>query len=199
MVYNEQSFGFKFITYQMIVMEQVQIIQKIYSKELRNGDKIFKNAIGEQTIEGEDTRYSFLQAVEFFGDLLTPYFIEGTETYTGIKLPEFLAYSDLLDKELITMLEDEKFLKEIKKVFFLDKDEKIENKIKTDEKFRNQLNLFFLNYKIKEARRIFRRLVELFKEHDFLTTQGYVDQEDESMVYDEARDGDLRMVDEDEA
>ena len=105
----------------------------------------------------------------------------------------------MLDKELISILKDVNFIKNVKEVFFLEEKEKIEDKIKTDEKFRNQLNLFFLNYKVKEARRIFRRLVELFKEHDFLTTQGYVDQEDESMIYDEAKDGNLLMTDEDEA
>lgn len=183
------------MTFPQIVMQQVLIIQNIYSHELRDGDKILKNALGEQVIEGEDTRYSFLQAVEFFGSLLTPYFIEGTDKYKGIRIGEFNAYCELLDKELVEILKDETFLKTVKKVFFLEDKIKVEDKVKNDEKFLNQLNLFFLNYKIKEGRRIFRRLVELFHEHDYLATQGYVDQASNYDTYDDEVDGDLTMFD----
>ena len=34
------------------VFKQIQIIQEICKKELRDGDKIIKNLVGEQMIEG---------------------------------------------------------------------------------------------------------------------------------------------------
>jgi hypothetical protein len=69
-----QNYDDSKLTYQQIVMKQITIIQKICSRELRDGEKTIKNLIGEQTIEGEDTRYTFLQSVELFGSLLSPYF-----------------------------------------------------------------------------------------------------------------------------
>jgi len=193
MSYNSsyQYFGNQPVTYPQIVMQQIQVIQTIYSKELKDGDKILKNALGEQVIEGEDTRYSFLQSVEMFGALLEPYFIVGTKEYKGIRMEEFDKFCELLDKELVEIISDEEFQKLIKKIFFLKDGEKINDKLKSDEHFRNQLNLFFLNYKIKEARRVFRRLIKLFEENDFLASSGYNDSadEDSSMVWDESKDG----------
>ena len=128
MSYYDKGFsGNNLITYPQIVMEQIQIIQKIYSKELRDGDKVLKNALGEQIIEGEDTRYSFLQAIEAFGSLLFPYFIKTT------KQP-FINYCRLLDKEIVEMIEMEKFADKVKKIFLLDDKVKLIDKIKTDER-----------------------------------------------------------------
>jgi hypothetical protein len=196
---NYQYYGQSVVTYPQIVMNQIQIIQKIYSKELKDGDKILKNAIGEQVIEGEDSRYSFLQAVEMFGALLEPYFIIGTEKYTGIKKEEFDKFCELLNMELVEMINDNVFKENVIKIFFLDKKINLLEKLKTDDGFKNQLNLFFLNYKIKEARRVFRRLIKLFEENDFLTTTGYNDSESEdtSMIYDETKDGSNFTWDED--
>jgi hypothetical protein len=199
MAFTNYSYQNQFvITFPQIVMEQVQAIQKIYSKELRNGDKILKNAIGEQIIEGEDTRYSFLQAVEMFGSLLYPYFIENaSEDYKGISKEEFDNYCDLLDKELIEFLEDKDFQKLAKQVFFIEDNKSIADIIKEDEVKRNQLNLFFLNYKIKESRKIFRRLVQLFYDNDFLTTTGFSDSANVggTEAYDESSDGSLEFSD----
>jgi len=181
------------ISYPQIVMEQVQIIQKVYSKELRDGDKVFKNAIGEQIIEGEDTRYSFLQSVEFFGSLLSPYFIDSTKE-------PFENYCNLLDKEIVEMLDDKNFIKEAKKVFFMKEEEKLIDKIKEDKLFKSQLNIFLLNYKVKEARKLFRILVDLFKAHDFLANQSYTDSEtvSDSMTYIDEGEDDLKFDDEED-
>ena len=193
------TYGNQQITFPQIVMEQIKIIQTIYSKELRDGDRVLKNALGEQLIEGEDSRYSFLQSIELFGSLLTPYFIEGSKTYTGIKYPEFEKYCELLDKELVEILQDDDFKKLITKVFYISPDENLIEKIKKDESFRTQLHIFFLNYKIKEARRVFRRLIQLLKEHDFLASQSYTDGDfDSSNVYDEEKDGPLEWTEDDD-
>jgi len=176
------NFGQQAITYPQLIMQQIQTIQKIYSKELKDGDKVYKSNIGEQLIEGEDTRYSFLQAVEMFGSLLFPYFLETTP-------PQFNAYCELLDKELVEIIIDDTFLKKVKLVFDLDK-EKITEKIKDDEGFRTQLNVFFLNYKVVAARKMFRELIQLFKDNSFLENQGYTDNAaGGGLDYNEAEDG----------
>ena len=161
--YNESK-----ITYQQLVMEQIKKIQDICSKELRDGDKILKNAMGEQVIEGEDTRYSFLQSVELLGSMLTPWFGNMMKSDDG-KEDLFDQFCEYYDAELVEILDDEDFQKKLKDIFGVD-DVK---KLKSDESLRNQVNIFLLNDKIKEARKIFRILIKVFKSNDFLGSQSY--------------------------
>lgn len=162
--YNESK-----ITYQQLIMEQIKRIQDICSKELRDGDKILKNAMGEQIIEGEDTRYSFLQSVELLGSMLTPYFGNMMKDPKNKEKDLFEQFCEYYDVELIEILDDENFQKKIKDIFDVDnvKD------IKKDQELQTQVNVFLLNDKIKEARKIFRKLIEIFKANDFLGTQSY--------------------------
>lgn len=171
-----QSYEDSKITFQQIVMKQLLVIQKILSKELRDGKKEIKNLIGTQTIEEEDTRHSYLQSVEFFGSLLSPYFNNDLMTI-------FKEFCDLLDIELMTALEDKEFQQEIIKAFSLDIIEK-------DEKYLDQFNIYLLNYKIKEARKIVRALIKLFKDKDFLNNESYSEGSNDSDDGLEA-DGDL--------
>jgi hypothetical protein len=181
------------VTFPQIVMEQIKKLQEIYSKELRDGDKILKNVLGEQVIEGEDTRYSFLQAVECLGILLAPYFIAARNNEEL-----FTAYSSLLDKELVEFLTDENFSSRAKLVFNIPKNVSLIEKAKQDDKFMNQLNLFFLNYKLQEGRKIFRMLVQLFKDHDFLSVETFTDSQlvNDSMSYIDEGDEKLKFPDE---
>jgi len=156
------------ITYQQLVMEQIKKIQDICSKELRDGDKIFKNAMGEQTIEGEDTRHSFLQSVELLGSMLTPYFGNMMKSKDG-KIDFFDQFCEYYDTELIEILDNEDFKKKINEIFSI-KDTKT---INNDEKLQTQVNVFLLNDKIKEGRKIFRLLIKVFKSNDFLGSQSY--------------------------
>lgn len=163
--YNESK-----ITYQQLVMEQIKRIQDICSKELKDGDKILKNAMGEQLIEGEDTRYSFLQSVEILGSMLTPYF-------GNLMKPEdkddkknlFEQFCEYYDLELIELIDNEEFTKRIKDMF----DIKDIEKLKQDQALQTQVNVFLLNDKIKEGRKIFRLLIKVFKGNDFLGSQSY--------------------------
>lgn len=156
------------MTYQQLVMEQIKKIQDICSKELRDGDKILKNAMGEQTIEGEDTRYSFLQSVELLGSMLQPWFGNIMKVKDSEK-NAFELFCDYYDVELIEILDDKEFKKRLKDLF----DVEDPKKLKSDEVLRQQVNLFLLNDKIKEARKIFRLLVKVFKENGFLSSQSY--------------------------
>jgi hypothetical protein len=152
------------ITYQQLVMEQIKIIQNIASKELRDSTKTVKNLVGEQTIESEDTRHSFLQAINALGSLLSPYF--GKSKIED----EYELFCDLLDMDLSEAIEDEDFIKKLIK-FFDDKD--IKDKISKDETLRYRANLYFLNFKIQQAWILFRSLVKLFKENDFLGNESF--------------------------
>lgn len=155
------------ITFQQVIFKQITIIQDITKKELRAGDKIIKNLVGEQTIEGEDTRYSFLQAVELLGSLLSPYFGKVGEGTISNKFEQFCVVYDM---ELKEAYEDKDFQKLVADAFAktITKDQLIK-----DEGLQMELNIFFLNYKVKEARKIFRDLVKLFKDNDFLTGESY--------------------------
>lgn len=150
------------ITFQQIVMKQLMVLQKILSKELRDGKKEIKNLLGTQTIEEEDTRFSYLQSAEFFGSLLSPYFGDGLTK-------EFNDFCNLLDIELLEAMEDKEFLQLLCKGFGL---KSIDTK-KQDEKYTDQFNIFLLNLKIKEARKLVRSLIKLFKDKDFLNNESY--------------------------
>lgn len=150
------------ITFQQIVMKQLLVIQKILSKELRDGKKEIKNLLGTQTIEEEDTRHSYLQSVEFFGSLLSPYFSSALVT-------DFDSYCELLDMELTDALENDEFKEQVENLFGI----KINNKSDLKDGMADQINIHFLNYKIKEARKVVRALIKLFKDKDFLNNESY--------------------------
>ena len=150
-------------TFPDLIIKQIEIIQKICSRELKDGDKILKNAMGEQLIEGDDSRHSYLQSIEVLGSMLSPYF--GT---SDIKFDAFCTYYDL---ELIEALEVGEFQKKMKDLF------KVEDmkEIKENTKLQTQANLFLLNDKIKEGRKVFRDLIKIFKSNAFLAEEFYGD------------------------
>jgi len=157
------------VTYQQLIMEQIKRIQDICSKELKNNDKILKNAMGEQLIEAEDTRYSFLQSVELLGSMLTPWFGNIMEDKKNKESNFFEQFCDYYDTELIEVLENKDFQEKVKEMFNVEDIEKV----KTNEALQVQLNTFLLNDKIKEGRKIFRLLIKVFKSNDFLGSQSY--------------------------
>ena len=98
------------LTYQQIVMGQIKIIQAISSKELRDSTKTIKNFIGEQIVEAEDTRISYLQAVETFGSLLSPYMTDKN------MIESFENFCNLNDMELKEAFQDEEFVEKVELV-----------------------------------------------------------------------------------
>lgn len=151
------------ITYQQIIMGQIKIIQNISSKELRDSTKTITNLMGQQLIEAEDTRRSFLQSIEILGSLLSPYF------NSNIAIT-FESYLKLIYTDLSEAIEDEDFIQEFKRFF---KNDKIIEIIENDEKKRTKVNTHFLELQIKEAWVMFRDLVKLFKDHEFLAESAY--------------------------
>jgi hypothetical protein len=154
------------LTYQQLIYKQIQTIQNITAKELRDSTKVIKNLIGEQVMEAEDTRFSYLQSVELLGSMLSPYF-------NTIITTEFDDYCSLCDMELIDALKDGDFSKDVKKLFNITEDT-LKN-ISNNDDIKNQINVYFLNEKIKVARKMFRSLVKLFKNNSFLSEESYGD------------------------
>jgi len=153
------------ITYQQLVMGQIKIIQNIASKELRDSTKTVKNLVGEQLIEAEDTRHSFLQSIEILGSLLSPYFNDDTKVKSS-----FNNYCELLYTELKGALEDKEFKESVEKLF---NKKNIMEIIQTDDDVRSKVNIYLLNFKIREGKEMFRILLKVFKDHEFLTESSY--------------------------
>jgi hypothetical protein len=178
------------ISFPKLVFKQIQIIQDICKKELREGDKIIKNLIGEQFIEGEDSRHSYLQSVDLLGSLLSPWF----DVSVNLK-EDYDLFVELYQMELITALKDEDFQKEIAIYFGVNEDNLIDT-IKKDTSMQNQINIYFLNYKVKEARVIFRKLLQCFKDNDFLIEGSYGEGQgtsDDSLDADDSEDGETNL------
>ena len=175
------------VTYPQLIIKQIEIIQSICSKELNDGEKVTKNLIGEQTIHGEDTRHSFLQSVELLGSLLSPWFPKEDEKNENIAF-QFNYFCEVYDMELSEALQDEDFKKLVCDSFNIKDTNKIISQIK-DNKLDTEINAFFLNIKIKEGRKIFRALVKLFKDHDFLKEESFGDSgEDNGMTANDDED-----------
>lgn len=175
------------VTYPQLIIKQIEIIQSICSKELNDGEKVTKNLIGEQTIHGEDTRHSFLQSVELLGSLLSPWFPKEDEKTENIT-SQFNYFCEVYDMELSEALQDEDFKKLVCDSFNIKDTNKIITQIK-DNKLDTEINAFFLNIKIKEGRKIFRALVKLFKDHDFLKEESFGDSgEDNGMTANDDED-----------
>jgi hypothetical protein len=183
MAFDEQNK----ITYQQLVMKQIQKIQDVCSKELRDGTKTIKNLMGTQEIESEDTRHTFLQEVEILGSLLSPYFGKNNKTKG-----EFEDFCDLYDLELKSALDDEDFCLELRELFNIPSSNKVKDFLSEHEAERNQANVHFLKHKIKQGRRLFRSLVQLFKDNDFLANESYGEGPTEG-------DDGLDAIDEDDA
>ena len=168
------------ITYPQLIMEQIKILQNINAKELRDGQRIVKNMIGEQTIEGEDTRYSFLQSVDILGSLLFPYFpkLSKDESIENVAT-NFYYFCNLYDMELSEALKDKEFENIIKENFNLNDTKDIKKDIES-KKLTNEVNIFLLNFKVKEARKTFRELIKLFKDNDFLNGETFGDSPEEA-------------------
>jgi hypothetical protein len=153
------------VTFPSIVMKQIQIIQQITAKELRDGTRTIITPIGEQIYENEDSRYSFLQAVENFGSLLQPYFNEKTDT-------AFKNFLEVYDAELIEALKDEDFLEDLEDRFGIKK-QGLKERANSDGKLKTELLTIFLNEKCKSARKMFRQLVQCFKDNDYLGSESF--------------------------
>lgn len=152
------------LSYPQLIFNQIKKVQEIAAKELRDGDKVIKNLIGEQLIEQEDTRLSYLQAVETLGSLLSPYFDKDTAD-------SFKSFQEFYDIELEEALEDEEFKEKAEKI--LGKD--VVKNLGTDKKDEVRGYAFFLQQKIICARDMFRELLLLFKNLDFLGNEEFND------------------------
>jgi len=165
------------LTYPFISLRQIEIIQNILAHELRDATKILKTPIGEQLIEQEDTRYSFLQSVELYGSLVYPFFLP-KENEMFNKFVKFYNY------ELVEALKKDKEFADLVKDTFGNIPSNI-----LDTKVRKDLLIFLLNEKCKRARTLLRELLKVHKDNNYL----------EAGIYSEggeADDGQSAVIDE---
>lgn len=157
----------KEITFRDVVLGAEQKVLEILSKELRLSKKIIPMGEhrSELVIEEEDTRESFIQAVQGMGLILKPYFDEQMEK----------AYGDF--DELVDLFYFEFYIKH--KEFVENTFKIMGDNFETEEKKVTQktVEAIFQRYSIRKAKLIFRELNLLLKRQDYLKNAIYGDTE----------------------
>ncbi|MCD4771278.1 hypothetical protein K8R30_02570 [archaeon] len=129
-----------------IVLQHLKRILEISSSELRQMKKVSLIAHGESVVYEEDTRESYIQAVEALAIVLLPYF----------------------DKE---MMEEYDTCSEVMSSWNFELKEKLGNKF---EEIRKKFSLgeipsdYYSKIKVNHAKRLFRELNLLLKRQDYL-------------------------------
>jgi len=133
------------IEFRQIVLQHIQKILEISSRELRDRSRIIQHERYAEGVEEEDTRYSYIQAIENFAYILLPYFDkEMKEIYKKcIKVISGFGF------EVLEVLKEE--FKEVE----LDGDTKKED-------------AFILEMRIRYSKDLFCNLNLLLKRQDYL-------------------------------
>jgi hypothetical protein len=144
-----------------IVLQHIKKILEISSVELREDrKKIIQNNFS-QVVETEDTRASYVQAIENLAYVLIPYFDENTKSV----FDECNKIINGFDFEVKEILKEE--LARVKK-----------------EKENLNENLFFIEMRLRSAKKLFIELNMLLKRNDYLKSAVYGEDKDE-LVSDE--------------
>jgi len=146
------------IEFREIVLQHIRRILEIGSHELRDTTRVVTHANHTETIESEDLRYSYIQAIQNLAYVLIPYFDEDiTEVFNKA---EFVinAYDFQLQKY---------FKKTITKIF--------------SEKYGNDKVpiIFFINKKIEYAKKLFIELNKLLHRNNYLASAVYGEEKDD--------------------
>ena len=161
-IYNVEKLEFR-----QIVLRHIQKILEISSKELRDTTYTTIHGNYTTTIEQEDTRYSYIQAIENLAYVLMPYFDD--------EMREI--YSECI--EIINSFEYE--LKRILK--------KTYERIKKETQREDLGTSFTIKMKLKYAKKLFIALNMLLKRNDYLKSAVYGEGRDE-LISDEDDEGD---------
>jgi hypothetical protein len=175
---NNNLYGQKERSFRDIVLKAVEKVYEILSKELRLCKKIIPMNANRSDIvvEEEDTRESFVQAVQGLALILKPYFDEEMEeVYEGFDelcdMYYFEFYNNYKDyiNETLKLGED----------FFTSDDKKIDKKL---------LEGMRIKFKIKSAKMVFSELNKLLKRQDYLKNAIYGDNDSDDVIEDDGGD-----------
>lgn len=154
------SSGNETLEFRQIVLMHIKRILEISSSELRNKTITKNHGNFSETIEQEDTRYSYIQSIENLSYVLMPYFDEQMQkVYTECSFV-INAYNFELEKY---------FTKDIQIVLANIKQDKIPE-------------IYFIKKKIEYAKKLFIELNFLLKRVDYLKTAIYGEDSGEEVI-----------------
>jgi len=170
-------------TFRDIVLSAEEKILEILAKELRLYKKIVTFGSGNRSdlvVEEEDTRESFVQAVQGLALILQPYFDEDMKKAYG----DFDEMVDMISSEFLCNYREmiTKTMKLHNNTFENEDDDK-----RVD---RTQVDSIHLKHKVRTAKIIFRELNKLLKRQDYLKNAIYGDSESDDEVVEDDKDGD---------
>lgn len=162
--YNQDKLEFR-----QIVLKHIQTILEISSKELRDKTYTTNHGNYSTTIEQEDTRYSYMQAIENLAYILMPYFDDKIKDVyeDSIKVINGLHY-EVCD---YCKTEYERICKETNK----------------EELGRG----FVIEMQLRHAKKLFVALNLLLNRNDYLKSAVYGEGKDELVSDDEDNEGDI--------
>jgi len=153
------------LEFRQIVLAHIKRILEISSHELRDTTRCIQQTTHTQVVEQEDTRYSYIQAIENLAYVLIPYFDERMQK----EYDECIKIIDGLVFEVMEQLKD-----------------RYEQICEITETKVSQKG-FALEMKISSAKKLFRELNQLLKRVDYLKSAVFGETDDET-IEDEEED-----------
>ena len=157
----ENKYGQDKLDFKQIVLSHLKKILEISSSEMRDKTIIRNHGNYTETMENEDTRLSYIQAIENLSYILLPYFDEETEKI----YEESVEVLNLFSYQIVN-----KFKEEYDKI----NEELGEGSVKN--------KYWALEIKIRYAKKLFIALNLLLKRNDYLKSAVYGEDKDELVV-----------------
>ena len=155
---TQNNYNVDKLEFRQIVLGHIKKILEISSHELRDTTRVTNHGNFSETIEQEDTRYSYIQAIENLAYILMPYFDEPMYKLYVKSMRVINAY----DFEIQKM-----FIQEVAQICReLGKDSV-------------NLNPYCIDKKIEYAKKLFVELNRLLKRVDYLKSVIYGEEKDE--------------------
>lgn len=140
-----------------IILGHYEKILEIGRHELRPSERILMLNDKQTIIESEDTRLSYILAIENFGYALEPYFDETMKTF----FTENIVFLDGFGFEIVEKIEDKPF------------------KERLDKSEGDQKKDLLIAFQVKKAKKMFRELGKLMKRVDYLKSSVFGEGDDD--------------------
>jgi len=164
---SEKTYGNDKLEFRQIVLKHIQRILEISSNELRDKTIVRNHENYSETIENEDTRQSYIQAIENLAYILMPYFDD-----------EMLKVYEKCERIINA------FSYEVKRIL-----KKTYERIKEETGEEDLGNAFAIKMKLKYAKKLFIALNKLLNRNDYLKSAVYGEDKDE-LISDDENEGD---------